>query len=105
MVEQGANEGRVCGLFGSGDTLDAKSAVGDAPLLDEAAKGVVWDKGEVGERGSRDGARGVTGVHPRLDAASVVGLTGANRHRVSHELKRDWAPEVVGNLNPQIQRF
>ena len=43
LVEQGADEGRVCGLFGSGDSLDAKSAVGDAPLLDEAAERVVWD--------------------------------------------------------------
>lgn len=105
LVEKGANQGRVCGLFGRGDTLHTESAVSDAPVLDKAAEGVVGDKGEVGESGTCDGARGVAGANPGLDAGSVVGLTGADGDRISHEFKGDWASEVVGYVNPQIQGF
>ncbi|KAE8124372.1 hypothetical protein FH972_019266 [Carpinus fangiana] len=38
LGEQRANKSLVGGLFGSGDSLNAERAVGDAPVLDEAAE-------------------------------------------------------------------
>lgn len=105
LVEKGANQGRVRGLFGSGDSLDPESAVCHAPVLDKASERVVGDKGEVGESGTCDGAGNVTGGNPGVDAGSVVGLTGADGDWVSHEFQRDGASEVVGYVNPQIQGF
>ena len=100
---QRPNRGWVGRLFGSGNTLNSKGPVGNAPVLDETAKGVVGDEGEVGKRRARDGAGGVAGADPVLDAGSVVGLTRANGDRVTHELERDRTPEVVWDLNTHIQ--
>ncbi|PON82046.1 hypothetical protein TorRG33x02_221630, partial [Trema orientale] len=99
------DHGRVGGLLGRGNALDPEGAVRDAPLLDESPERVVRDEGEVGERDSGDRARGVPGCHPGLDAGPVVGLAGAHRYRVTHQLKRDRAPEMVRNLDTQIQRL
>lgn len=102
LGEEGADEVGVGWLLRGGDALDAEGAVGDAPVLDEAAKGVVGDEGEGAvERGAGDGAGGVAGGHPRLDAGAVVGLAGGHRHRVAHQLQGDGAPEVPGHLHPR----
>lgn len=103
LVEQGANEGGVGWLLRSGDSLDAERAVGDAPVLDEAAEGVVGDESEVGEWGSGDGAGSVAGGDPRLDAGSIVGLASTNSDGVPHELQRNGASKVVRDLNSHVQ--
>lgn len=67
--------------------------------MDEATEGVVGDEGEVGERDSGHGTRGVARGEPRLDAGSVVGLTRGYGYRFGHELEGNGASEVVWNLN------
>lgn len=47
---------------------------------------MVGNESEVGERGPGDGAGDVAGGDPRLDAGTVVGLAGADRDGVAHEL-------------------
>ena len=64
LSQQRANQGRVGGLFRSGNTLNSERAVGDAPVLDETAERVVGDEGEVGERRARDRTSGVAGGDP-----------------------------------------
>lgn len=87
------------------DSLDAERPVRDAPVLDEPTEGVVGDESEVGEWGAGDRAGGVAGGDPRLDAGPVVGLTGADRDGVTHQLEGDRTAEMIRYLNAQIQRL
>jgi hypothetical protein len=89
---------RLCWLLRSGDPLDPERTIGDAPLLDEATKSVVWDESEVGQWGPSNRAGGVAGGDPGFNTGAVIGLAGADRDRVPHELEGDGAAEVPWDL-------
>lgn len=87
--------------FRGWDAVDAVVCVGGAPCLDESPESVVW--GEVGVFGQRlfgDRAAGVAAMEqPSLDADTVVCHAGYGCNGVFHDLKRDGADEVLGNLD------
>ena len=71
---------------------------------DEAAESEVGDEREVEEGRAGDRARPVAGGEPGLDAGAVVGLTRRDDDRISHEVERDGAPEMEGNLRRHALR-
>jgi hypothetical protein len=89
---------RLCWLLRSRDSLNPERTVGDAPLLNEATESVVRDESEVRQWGSSNRAGGVARGDPGFDTGSVVGLPGADRDRVPHELEGDGAAKVPWDL-------
>lgn len=87
------------GYLGGGDALDAEGAVGDAPLLDHAAEGVVGDEAAVRRCESvvGEGASEVAVVEPGLDASAVVGDAGGEGDGIFHQIEGDRAAEMAGN--------
>lgn len=79
---------------------DAFEGVEGAPGLDEAAEGDVGGEIGVGEGLFGDGAGGfVLGEYPVLDAFSVVCYAGADGDGVLHDVQRNGAEEIRGNLD------
>lgn len=58
---------------------------------------------EIREGDPRNRAGGIPGGHPGFYAGTVVRLTGTNGDRVTHELQRNGAPEMVGDMHADIQ--
>eukprot|EP00252_Welwitschia_mirabilis_P022639 TRINITY_DN6185_c0_g1_i1.p2 TRINITY_DN6185_c0_g1~~TRINITY_DN6185_c0_g1_i1.p2 ORF type:complete len:126 (-),score=13.50 TRINITY_DN6185_c0_g1_i1:35-412(-) len=65
---------------------------------------MVWYETEIVQALHRYRACVIPAGDPFLDAGPVVGLACAKNHRVSHQVQRDWASKMEGDLDRKFQR-